>query len=174
MAERGHRSASTVTLVSTGPDGWRRWRALRRAALAEAPDAFSSTLAEWTGAGDTEARWRDRLTAVPLNVMASIGRRPVGMVSAMAPADDEVELISMWVAPHGRGRGIGDALIEAVVRWAAEQGASRVALAVREHNGPAIALYRRNGFADDGPSHWDPASERRMVRALPTGADGSA
>ncbi len=162
-----------MTLSSTGPDGWRRWRALRRAALAEAPDAFSSTLAEWSGTGDTEARWRDRLDAVPLNLVALIGRRPVGMVSAMAAADDEVELISMWVAPDARGRGIGDALIEAVARWAAEQGVSRVALAVREHNAPAIALYRHNGFGDDGPSRWDPVTERRMVRPLHSDAEGS-
>ena len=50
------------------PDDWQLWRELRLAALAEAPDAFGSTLAEWSGAGDTEQRWRTRLHGVALNL----------------------------------------------------------------------------------------------------------
>lgn len=51
-------------VVNVSPDSWRMWRELRLAALAEAPNAFGSTLAEWSGAGDTEQRWRARLEDV--------------------------------------------------------------------------------------------------------------
>src|SRR5579875_3297701 len=61
----------SVVLAAVGPEDWRRWRALRLAALAEAPWAFSSTLAQWSGPGDTEARWKDRLAGVALNLVAS-------------------------------------------------------------------------------------------------------
>jgi ribosomal protein S18 acetylase RimI-like enzyme len=154
-----------VVLSSIGPDSWRRWRALRLAALADAPEAFGSTLAEWSGAGDVESRWRDRLGGVALNLVASRRGADVGMVSATAPVASEVELISMWVAPPARGQGVGDALVEAVVGWARAQGVSRVALSVRNGNEAAIALYRRHGFVDDGPSHADPERERRLLRA---------
>ena len=43
-------------------DDWPLWRELRLAALAEAPDAFGSALADWQGPGDTEDRWRGRLS----------------------------------------------------------------------------------------------------------------
>jgi ribosomal protein S18 acetylase RimI-like enzyme len=148
-------------------DEWQGWRALRLAALGEAPYAFGATLGQWRDAG--EDQWRQRLMSVALNLMAMLDDRPVGMVSATAAADREVELISMWVAPVARGCGVGDALIQAVVGWAQGQPSDRVILAVRAGNAPAIALYKRHGFRDAG---WasppdDPWPERRMVLALP-------
>lgn len=150
-----------------GSGDWCVWREMRLQALAEAPDAFGSTLAEWQGAGDTEERWRKRLTDVPFNLLAQMDGKPAGMVSATAlDATDTVDLISMWVAPFARGRGAGDALISAVMEWAAREGARRVALDVVASNEPATGLYRRNGFefVDETP---DCAKcERRMARVI--------
>lgn len=156
-----------VSVRAVASDQWQEWRALRLAALADAPDAFGSTLADWGDAD--EDRWRQRLRSVALNLIADSGHQPVGMVSATAAADGQVELISMWVAPAGRGRGVGDALIQAVTRWARGQPADRVILAVREGNRHAVSLYERNGFRDGGPASapTDPFPERRMVRPLP-------
>lgn len=76
------------------------------------------------------------------------------MVSAVAPdGDGFVELISLWVSPSARGRGIGDEAIRQVVAWARrEHPASGVELAVKSHNEHAIELYRRHGFTDAGVS----------------------
>lgn len=80
------------------PDDWQLWRRLRRGALSEAPGAVGSTLAEWSGAGDTEQRWRARLAGVALNLVLTVDGEPVAMVSATAPGTDgEVELIGLWV-----------------------------------------------------------------------------
>lgn len=161
--------APAVALRALTEDNWQEWRELRRAALAQAPDAFSSTLAEWSGAGDTEARWRARLTGVAYNVVADVGGRAVGMVSCTAPLSRRAELISLWVAPDVRGRGVGDALIGAVARWAAAQGCSRLVLNVRAANRHAAALYARAGFVDTGPDPdcpEGPGAERIMVRDL--------
>ncbi|MFL6072231.1 MAG: GNAT family N-acetyltransferase [Mycobacteriales bacterium] len=135
-----------------GPDDWRIWRELRLAALAEAPAAFSARLADWQGEGDREERWRGRLSlAGSYNLVVRLDGVPVGMASGI-PADTggDVELISMWVSPAARGRGIGDLLIARIAAWGAAAGAHRLVLAVVPDNGPARALYRRNGFADTG------------------------
>src|SRR5579862_247031 len=137
-------------------DEWQIWRQLRLQALAEAPYAFSTDLADWQGAGDREERWRSRLTAVPLNLIAYLGDTPAGMASGTAPVGGAVELISMWVAPCGRGLGVGDGLISAVIAWAARQGVRRVSLVVFRNNARAIALYQKHGFRDDGIGTGDP------------------
>jgi len=64
-------------------DDWRAWRGLRLSALGESPEAFSSTLAEWQGDGDSEQRWRTRLASVAFNVIADRDRTAVGMVSGV-------------------------------------------------------------------------------------------
>lgn len=134
------------------PDDWPLWRELRLAALADAPHAFGSTLADWQGSGDREDRWRSRLS-IPgaRDFVVLLDGVAVGMVSGVPGEDpDSVELISMWVSPAARGKGVGDCLIRAVERWAAERGARTLRLSVMPDNGRAIALYERNGFADTG------------------------
>jgi ribosomal protein S18 acetylase RimI-like enzyme len=147
-----------------GPDDWRLWRQLRMQALEESAAAFSSTLAQWTGLGDTEERWRARLSNVPFNVVLRSDGAPAGMISAYVRADDTVELISMWVAPFARGHGVGDTAVRTVVGWADRQ---TVVLSVKADNKLAIALYQRHGFVDAGQSP-DDADERLMRRSQDT------
>ena len=154
-------------------DDWPLWRELRLVALAEAPFAFGSRLADWQGDGDREQRWRDRI-GLPgsYNVVGLLDGRPVGMASGV-PADRaaQVELISMWVSPAARGRGVGEALVEDVTRWARAAGAESVRLSVMPGNAAARALYERLGFRftselgdplPDGAGH-----ELIMERPLP-------
>jgi ribosomal protein S18 acetylase RimI-like enzyme len=152
-----------VVLRVIGPDDWADWRELRLAALRDAPEAYGAKLADWQGDGDTEQRWRSRLGGGTHNVLAHVDDRLAGMVAGY-PSDHGVALISMWVAPFARGRGVGDALVDAVVRWSA----SPVSLTVKEGNAAAIALYRRHGFVDAGPVD---DAERRMVRPPPLDPD---
>lgn len=155
----------TIALRAIGADDWRLFRELRLEALREAPYAFETTLAEWQGDRDTEERWKQRLTDVPFNAVAYLDGEPVGIVSGTQPSEDSVtELISMWVAPVARGKGVGEALVDAVVSWAHAQRIAKVSLDVREDNGRAKALYTRCGFIDQGriSEHVGP-QERRMV-----------
>lgn len=145
---------------------WRVWRQLRLKALAEAPAAFGSTLAEWRAPGDTEQRRRARLHDVPLNVVLTWRGEPAGMVSATAPdGQGRVELISMWIAPRARGRGVGDEAVRQVLAWAHEQHpASHVVLSVTTDNDHAIHLYERHAFIDAGPSPDDPGEPLMLHR----------
>ena len=146
------------------PAGWEEWRRLRQAALAEAPHAFGSTLDDWTGAGDTEERWRSRLEEADLNVVLDRGGTTVGMVSATATVDGRVELTSFWVDPAARGRGVGDVGVEHCVEWAGRvHPGADVVLSVTRGNDAARRLYERHGFVDVGVSP-DDEEERLMVR----------
>lgn len=159
-----------VVRVLTGDD-WADWRALRLAALGDAPHAFGSTLADWQGEADAEARWRARLDNVSLNLLADLDEKPAGMVSGMLSDDGRaVELLSMWVAPFARGRGVGDVLVQAVVGWSDEHGADRVVLQVAEDNRHAVTLYRRHGFTDR-TSVEDGSGVREMVRSSDESSD---
>jgi GNAT superfamily N-acetyltransferase len=155
-----------VELRVLTPDDWPIWRELRLAALAEAPAAFGSRLADWQGQGDREERWRGRL-GIPgsYNVVALVDGRPAGMASGVP--DDEpgvAELISMWVSPAARGRGVGDRLVAAVEQWARQAGAGVLKLAVTETNANARALYLRSGFTDTGdPAELMPDGVRSEV-----------
>jgi len=152
-----------IEAVIVTPDGWRPWREVRLAALTEAPGAFGATLAEWSGIGDTEDRWRTRLVSVALNLVLLCDGELVGMVSARAPeGDGPAELMSLWVAPTGRGRGVGDEAIRQVVGWARQNfPSSYVELSVKTDNNHAVRLYERHGFVDDRPSPYVP-DERWM------------
>jgi ribosomal protein S18 acetylase RimI-like enzyme len=146
------------------PDDWRVWRRVRLAALAEAPYAFGSRLEDW------EERWRARLS-IPgsYHLAAEIDGEVVGVAGGVpTPYDGVVELISMWVRPDARGRGVGDALIEAVEEWARRTGATTVRLAVAEGNDRAEALYRRHGYRRTGEVDRMPDGVRReFVMAKP-------
>lgn len=62
----------------------------------------------------------------------------------------EVQLVSLWVDPNARGRGVARSLIRAVASWARDRGAGRVVLFVQEANAPGRALYVRAGFRPTG------------------------
>jgi ribosomal protein S18 acetylase RimI-like enzyme len=161
---------SSIDVQVIGADHWQLWRNLRLEALREAPYAFSSTLAQWQGEGDTEMRWRARLSTVQFNVVAYVNGNAAGIVSGAAVDQDGTsELISMWVAPFARGHGVGDALVAAVVQWARGQHAANIALAVYDSNEHARGLYRRHGFVDAGAfGSTGGVFERRMVLRLGT------
>src|SRR5437899_2608952 len=157
-----------LELRQLGPGDWRLWREVRLAALTDAPYAFSSTLAQWSGDGDAEERWRKRLDDVPLNLVALVDDVAVAQASGTAVDDaGRVEVISMWVAPDLRGAGVGDALLGAVEDWAVGEGASALVLAVKRTNEPALRLYHRVGFCRTIDPAGDP-SEEIMVK--PAGA----
>jgi RimJ/RimL family protein N-acetyltransferase len=58
--------------------------------------------------------------------------------------------LGMSVDAAHRRRGIGRALLQALVDWAREQGLRRVALQVMTRNAAGIALYKKMGFVEEG------------------------
>ncbi len=141
---------------------------MRLAALADAPYAFKTRLADWQGDGDREERWRARLS-IPgaYDLLAELDGEPVGLASGV-PGEKarEVRLISMWVSERARGRGVADRLMRSVEEEAVRSGAGLLRLAVMPGNDHAIALYRRHGFEETGvPGAPLPDGRRELVMA---------
>lgn len=83
------------------------------------------------------------------SVVAVAGGRVVGMIHVEATRHGFGE-IGMCVDRDWRGRGVGSALMRAVISLAREQGLHKLSLEVFAHNTAAVALYRRAGFTEEG------------------------
>jgi [ribosomal protein S18]-alanine N-acetyltransferase len=77
------------------------------------------------------------------------GKSVAGYLVALDAAD-EGEILNLAVAPSGRRRGVGRALVEHVLGSFDERGIRQVYLEVRESNAAARALYAAHGFAEMG------------------------
>lgn len=139
----------------------------RSTALPPAPPPSGVSLRDATPADDAawialhEEGYGDRDDFVPLtadDLQAERGRpgfalvvaeregRAVGLAHAMHH-DDGGLVHSVVVRPELRGRGLGAALVAAIAQRLRAAGCAEVSLNVMASNGPAIALYRRLGFA---------------------------
>jgi ribosomal protein S18 acetylase RimI-like enzyme len=112
--------SSALSVERLTAQEWRTYRDLRLRALADAPDAFGSTLAAERARPDAE--WERQLAAAApsptdLPLVARVGPEAVGLAWARIQyAEPEVaHLFQVWVAPEHRGRGIGQLLLD----WAA-------------------------------------------------------
>jgi GNAT superfamily N-acetyltransferase len=87
--------------------------------LRDAPEAFSATL-EATLAR-TDEQWEKSLYE-RVQFVVHAGAELVGTAGGViGTGDGAAELVSMWVAPLWRGRGVGPQLIEAVTDWAVSE-----------------------------------------------------
>jgi GNAT superfamily N-acetyltransferase len=81
--------------------------------------------------------------------LAHLGDVAVGTVALRCHDDATAELKRMYVRPVARRRGVAAGLVAAVLDAAAARGCRRVWLeTLRGPMDPAIALYRRHGFAE--------------------------
>jgi ribosomal protein S18 acetylase RimI-like enzyme len=170
-----------VTLRAFDPAEWETFRDLRLESLEESPDAYGSTLARERAADETA--WRGWLTGEGWNadlvaLVAEEDGSPAGIAVCARFHDDPsvAHLFAMWVRPSSRGRGLGRALVAAVIERAAGFGVDELVLRVTEGNDAAAALYRSCGFVEaaDPPEPLREGSEvtcRTMLVVLRSGHD---
>ncbi len=143
-----------MDLRTLGRDDRDLLRALRLRALADAPWAFSSTLAR--EAAFTDADWDARLARPGASTFVAVGRggAPVGLVTGVPDPEQPraADLVGMWVDPAARRSGVGDSLVARLMVWAREGGVDVMRLCVTEGNKAAERLYARNGFVRTGCS----------------------
>jgi ribosomal protein S18 acetylase RimI-like enzyme len=160
---RGSLYDSTMEIRRLRPDELSRFRAIRLRSLRDAPEAFGTT---YEGAsGWTPERWFELFSSL-LAFVAVEGDQDVGMVrtSPDLEVDGVASLGSLWVAPEARCRGVGSALVEAVVEWSRSEGFSDLLLNVADDNDAAIRLYEALGFAPTGRTSTFPAPRDHLVK----------
>jgi len=127
--------------------------ALAQAVGAE-PEGWLIADESWRGAAD-ERRYLKAIRRHPHAAVfvAEKSGEIVGRLSVARdphPASFHVADLGLMVAASHRRRGIGRAMLERAVEWAAESRVKKLELHVFPHNEPAIALYESFGFEREG------------------------
>ncbi|MGW6774714.1 GNAT family N-acetyltransferase [Streptomyces sp. NPDC055037] len=97
---------------------------------------YQARVAELVGAGRSFARIDDGRVVFKAEIGAATPRA--------------CQIQGVWVDPEFRGRGLSEAGMAAVVRYALADVAPVVSLYVNDYNTPARAAYRRVGFRETG------------------------
>lgn len=129
------------------PDEWPLWRDLRLRSLADAPDAFGSTLERERA--HAEEDWRIRMQGG--SVVAFVDGVPAAMGSSFAVRDGWQQVVAMWTDPAYRRRGLSLRVLDVVVDRALAEG-RRVVLDVARGNPAARRAYEGYGFVPTGES----------------------
>ena len=75
----------------------------------------------------------------------------LGIVRHSPARRNHVATLSMGLLSSLQRQGIGRAMVQEAITWAESKGSiEKVSLYVRSHNTPAIALYKKLGFIEEG------------------------
>ncbi|HWC32914.1 MAG TPA: GNAT family N-acetyltransferase [Actinomycetota bacterium] len=102
---------------------------------------------------DTRARLARTWTREAASIVAVADRRVVGHLGVareLQPVTAHVASLGMGVTKALRRRGVGAALLAEAFRWARWAGVEKLALSVYPENEPALRLYERFGFVEEG------------------------
>lgn len=146
-------------------------RTLRLSALRDAPDSFGETLSH--AESQPVSYWEEmtRHVTAPsgqIMVLACEGDEIVGTAYGLLDREraETGRVGGMWVDPAWRRRGIGRALLRAVLDWARGRGLARLALSAPAHESAAIALYTKAGFRHTGERRPLPSNVSRLIVAM--------
>lgn len=154
LAARGYRIDAPVALLAAPV-----------AALAELSLPPVSAFAVWPPLAIQREIWAEGgiglarqavMDRAPEPKAAILGRsddRPAG-AAFVALAGAEAVVHAVHVRPDMRRRGTARHIMTAAARWAVENGAERLSLAVERANAPALALYASLGMAIVGQYHY--------------------
>ncbi|HEY6795005.1 MAG TPA: GNAT family N-acetyltransferase [Kineosporiaceae bacterium] len=154
------RRTEVLSVRRLGPAEWAVLRALRLAALGDAPSAFLADLAVEARRPPTE--WISRCLASDWLVV-TVDDRDAGLVSlARRPGDEVAHVEGMWVTPQARGRGAARLLLRTVEVLAGQRGETTVGLWVFDCNPAARSFYERFGYRAVRP-----VPRRQRLRDVP-------
>jgi GNAT superfamily N-acetyltransferase len=147
-------SNATLLVRCAQRDDWSVLKTIRLEALRDTPDAYGSSFAAAVAFSDDD--WR-AMTSRQRYFLIERDGEVVGMAAGgfndYRPG--EHWLYGMYVKPRARGGEVATALVDAVVTWASNEGASALYLDVTTSLARARAFYKKVGF--------EPTGERRVM-----------
>lgn len=81
------------------------------------------------------------------------GQEIIGTYRLIPKTDRQAHILylgSFTIIRHWQGKGLGSRVLDHIKVYAFEQGKTRIELTVDVQNAPAIALYRKAGFLNEG------------------------
>ena len=105
------------------PEQWRAHRDLRLDMLEADPDAFWADLGEVRSR--TEAQWREEIAGPRIHLQARAGETVLGGIALLPEGytpehpipEDRSNIVSLWVRPTARGRGISTLLLRSCLLY---------------------------------------------------------
>ncbi|MET0780270.1 MAG: GNAT family N-acetyltransferase [Microbacterium sp.] len=161
-----------------------RVRSIRLEALSDPAAGIAFLETREQAESQPDEFWRERTAGVAFGesaaqFVAEAGRDWVGTLTVLIPEPGGVDyfgrptvagralVVSVYVRPSHRSRGVLDALMDAAAEWARERGDSELVLDVHGDNARAQRAYTRLGFTATGRTSDGPnGTEREMVRGL--------
>ncbi len=163
-----HENLQTHSLLEIRPllpGEWEMHKRLRLAALADAPYAFSTQLAEVATRPDAEwAAITAQRAGDPHGVtyFAFWENEPCAMAACVI-TELGAEMLAVWVAPAQRQLGVGRALVDYARAWALDHGADALVVGVYADNQAAVAFYARAGFQPTGVERFAGQTSQRPI-----------
>jgi GNAT superfamily N-acetyltransferase len=124
--------------------------------VAVRPRADAEWVATWAaceGRADADEHAREVLARIEPAAGYALARDGAGVGLAVCERG-WAGLFSIATARDARRRGVAQAVVHALVHWAAQRGAQRIYLQVEAGNAPAHALYARAGFIRSHGYHY--------------------
>lgn len=149
---------SDIRIVPMRPEDWDEVRRIYQEGIATGHATFETTAPAWN-AWDAAHLPEPRLVARPGSGRSSGGERPSegGLLgwAALSRVSDRcvyagVAEVSVYVGVAARGRGVGRALLEALIDGSERQGIWTLQAGIFPDNAASIELHRRCGFREIG------------------------
>lgn len=138
-----------IIVSKLSSDEWQKYRDIRLAALKDDPLAFGSSYYEELHMSETD--WRNRIDAM---WFATIDDNIVGLIGLLQRENLASKhcgyVISLWVKPEFRGRGVAKELIQKLKDIAPSLGIRKLSLQVTATQTAAKTIYENMGFVKVG------------------------
>jgi RimJ/RimL family protein N-acetyltransferase len=154
LARRGWSvEGATDVLVAPVDDVLERMRPGEVAIRSRADAQWIGAWAACEGRADADEHRREVLARIEPAAAYALARDGAG-VGLCVCERGWAGLFGIATARHARRRGVAQAVVHALSRWAADRGAQRLYLQVEADNAPAHALYARAGFTRSHSYHY--------------------